>query len=61
MYPKESMQLSLIDEFYLPFGGKLCPDNRWVILSEMIPWSEFEDDYAENFKPTGRKTRRYSG
>jgi hypothetical protein len=53
------MQLSLIDEFYLPFGGKLSPNNRWVTLSEMIPWSEFEDDYAENFRPTNKGEKAF--
>jgi hypothetical protein len=59
MYPKESMQLSLIDEFYLPFGGKLNKNNRWVILSEMIPWNEFEDAYTENFKPTNKGEKAF--
>ena len=27
-------------DFYLPFGGELNPENRWVILSEVIPWDE---------------------
>lgn len=25
-------------DFYLPFGGELNPNNRWVLLSEKIPW-----------------------
>ena len=33
----------------LPFGGKLSCENRWVIMSNIIPWSEFEDEYAKNF------------
>jgi len=36
-------------EFKLPFEGKLSLDNRWVILSELIPWSEFEAEYAGLF------------
>jgi len=54
MYIKKSNQLSLIGKFFLPFGGKLNANNRWIILSEMIPWDKFEDDYAKNFKPTNR-------
>ncbi len=23
--------------------------NRWVKMAQLIPWSEFESDYAENF------------
>ncbi|MEG4202258.1 IS5 family transposase, partial [Microcoleus sp. Pol12A5] len=36
-------------EFELPFGGRLSADNRWVKMGELIPWSEFESEYAENF------------
>lgn len=35
--------------FFPPFGGKLDPDNRWVKLSEIIPWDDIEDKYAELF------------
>lgn len=41
-------QLSFVD-FYLPFGGKLSGENRWVKLSERIPWEEIETLYAEQF------------
>jgi IS5 family transposase len=27
----------------------LTADNRWVKMAKLIPWSEFEEDYAENF------------
>jgi len=26
--------------------GQLDPHNRWVIMSELIPWSEFEEEYS---------------
>lgn len=48
MYQKNMRQLS-IENFYLPFGGKLNPANRWIRLSGVIPWEEFEDEYAKNF------------
>ena len=35
-------QLS-IEEFHLPFGGTLDPENRWVLLSALMPWEELED------------------
>ncbi len=41
-------QLSF-ENFYLPFGGKLSGENRWVKLAELIPWSEFESVYAAQF------------
>ncbi len=25
--------------FELPFEGQLCEDNRWIVLSKLIPWS----------------------
>jgi len=43
-----SGQLSFID-FYLPFGGKLSGENRWVTLSKLIPWEKYENEYAEQF------------
>jgi hypothetical protein len=40
MYRREHRhQLSLAD-FFLPFGGKLSGDNRWIKLAELIPWNE---------------------
>jgi IS5 family transposase len=35
--------------FFLPFGGKLDPDNRWIKLSNIIPWDDIEEKYAELF------------
>lgn len=60
MYNKKSNQLSLIAKFYLPFGGKLNENNRWVTLSEMVPWYKFEDEYAKNFKPTNKGEKALS-
>ena len=37
------------ENFELPFEGKLSPDNRWVLMANLIPWSEFEEEYAQNF------------
>lgn len=46
MYKKSNKkQLS----FFLPFGGQLDPENRWVKLSEIIPWDAIEEKYAELF------------
>ncbi len=39
------------ENFYLPFAGKLSGENRWVKLAEVIPWEEFEDEYASQFSP----------
>jgi hypothetical protein len=41
-------QLS-IEEFYSPFGGKLDPNNRWVLLQKLILWIPLEGHYAPQF------------
>jgi hypothetical protein len=41
-------QISFAD-FYLPFGGTLDGNNRWVKLAALIPWEQFENEYAEKF------------
>ncbi len=50
MYRKQSKsdQQEFVD-FYLKFGGKLSPGNRWIRLTNLIPWDEFEQDYAAQF------------
>lgn len=50
MYRKVEQAPSPAENFELPFGGKLAADNRWVILAQLIPWSEFEEEYAQNFR-----------
>ena len=48
MYRKRvSDQLSFKD-FYLPFGGKLSGNNRWVVLAELIPWDRIEKLYVKS-------------
>ena len=37
------------ENFELPFEEKLSQDNRWVIMANLIPWDEFEEEYAKNF------------
>jgi hypothetical protein len=49
MYHKVEQPPTPPENFQLPFEGKLAEDNRWVIMSSLIPWSEFEEEYAENF------------
>ena len=49
MYRKSELAPKPPSEFELPFGGSLSPDNRWVKMAELIPWSEFEAEYAKNF------------
>ena len=43
-YISES-QLS-IEEFKTPFQAKLSAENRWVKLSQVVPWDEFASAYV---------------
>lgn len=49
MYRKKCREQLEFEDFYLPFGGKLRSDNRWVKLAALIPWDELEDRYASLF------------
>jgi IS5 family transposase len=48
MYQPKFHQLTF-ENFHLPFGGKLDPENRWVRLADVIPWHVAETMYAKNF------------
>lgn len=50
MYKYTEQQMILPHEFFLPFGGRLNPNNKWCQLAEIIPWAEIEEKYAKNFK-----------
>ena len=49
MYRKIEQLPTPPDNFEFPSEGKLSPDNRWVIMANLIRWSEFEEEYAQNF------------
>jgi len=53
MYRTETPGQMSFKDFYLPFGGSLNPRNRWIQLSRLIPWEEFENKYAEHFSEKG--------
>jgi len=40
-------------DFYLPFDGKLDPENRWVKLGELVPWKLVEERYAAALAESG--------
>ena len=54
MYRQESSMQFDFEDFYLPFGGHLDPNNRWVRLAVLIPWDEFEESYADQFAQSGQ-------
>ena len=49
MYRKNALSPLEAETFKLPFEGKLSPSNRWVIMANLIPWEEFEEEYAAQF------------
>ena len=49
MYRKDNPNQLTFQDFYLPFGGCLRGDNRWVILAKQIPWQQIEQNYSKLF------------
>jgi hypothetical protein len=37
---------------YVPFGGTLDPDNRWMLFSSLMLWQEPEARHASQFSST---------
>ena len=55
MYHRINSDQVYIDDFFLPFGGKLRKDNRWVRMAAMMPWEYIDEVYARNMSSeTGR-------
>ena len=50
MYRKANRAQLSLEEFFLPFGGTLSAENRWVKIANLMPWDLIEDLYAESFK-----------
>jgi IS5 family transposase len=42
-----------LKDFYLPFGGHLDANNRWVRYAAIIPWKRIEREYAKLFSQDG--------
>ena len=49
MYRKSQEPPITPENFELSPGTKLSPHNRWVIMAELIPWDECEEEYATLF------------
>ena len=52
MYKEQSEKQQELKDFYMPFGGHLNKENRWVLLSEKVPWKKLEKDYKEKLANT---------
>ena len=60
MYRKEESAPTAPENFELPFGGSLAIENRWVMMATLVPWSEYEEEYAQNFTPeTGAPAKSF--
>jgi hypothetical protein len=46
MYPKKESKKSTVESLKIPNEWKPKEENCWVIMSEIIPWEEFEEEYA---------------
>jgi IS5 family transposase len=49
MYRRDHRHQLYFEDFFLPYGGKLSGENRWIMLADLIPWNELENDYAAQF------------
>ena len=47
VYRKVEKTVNSCEKFELE--GRLSENNRWVIMAKLIPWSEFETEYASLF------------
>lgn len=48
MIKPENLRQMAIEDFILPFGGKLDKRNRWVKLAETMPWEELSMVYNKS-------------
>ena len=56
MYRRSNKDQLKIEDFFLPFGGKLDANNRWIKLAKITPWDKIEEFYLETMsEETGRK------
>ena len=49
MYISTNAVQSSPENFHLRDGFHLDANNRWIILSDLIPWCDFEAEYASLF------------
>lgn len=60
MYEHNADQLILPHEFFLPFGGQLNLNNRWIVLCNLIPWSKAEDEYIKSLGDVTQGNKAFS-
>jgi hypothetical protein len=60
LYEHNADQLVLPHEFFLPFDGQLNPNNRWVVLARLIPWSRAEKEYIKSLGDLRQGNKAFS-
>ncbi|WP_251672118.1 MULTISPECIES: IS5 family transposase, partial [unclassified Sporosarcina] len=60
MYEHNANQMILPHEFFLPFEGHLNPDNRWVRMASVIPWSDLEGTYLQSLGDPNQGSKAYT-
>ena len=58
MYIKKRPEEQEFENFYRPFYGKMDWNNRWIKMTNMIPWEILEERYAKHFKAIGRVAKK---
>lgn len=54
MYLGKDRQTGNLFSDFLPFEGKLDPENRWLKIKALIPWERLESRYQSYFSDRGR-------
>lgn len=49
MYERKARQVSIFEDATLFGGVRLDPSNKWIQISKLIPWEDFEEQYAAQF------------
>ena len=57
MYRTKVKNQLTLDNFILPFGGKLSAENRWVKMADLMPWDMVEDIYNKSLKTDSKDGR----
>ncbi len=50
MYKRHTGQVSMLESPEMFGSLPLDPNNDWIKLSKLVPWREFDQKYAENFR-----------
>ena len=57
MYKGKDRQTGQLFSEFLPFDGQLDPENRWLKIKNLIPWSKLETRFQSYFSYRGRPAK----